>query len=85
MQHSKKMKKAPKEQSLELEGHKESKGQSIEGDSKVSSNLRSRSRLYWLFSCCGSTINIQNTYRDRDKDSEDTDSSVSGDTTNMTE
>ena len=72
MRDSKKMK---EQKSLDPEGqsHSEvnkSKGQSIEGDNKVSSNLRNRSRLYWLFSCCGSSINIQNIQRENSSSEE---------------
>ena len=71
MQHSKK-KKAVQEapELVEIRQRSASEpaipSQGITGDAKVSSNLRTRSRLYWLFSCCGSTINVSNTPPDLD-------------------
>ena len=71
MQHSKK-KKAVQEAPELVEIRPRAKtepaipSQGITGDAKVSSNLRTRSRLYWLFSCCGSTINVSNAPPDLD-------------------
>ena len=72
MQHSKKKKAAQKGETVEANFSSASDptpvapSQGITGDAKVSSNLRTRSRLYWLFSCCGSTINVSNTPPDLD-------------------
>ena len=73
MQHSKKKQKDQRDQVVEVRARSASDptvqvvpSQGITGDAKVSSNLRTRSRLYWLFSCCGSTINVSNTPPDLD-------------------
>ena len=70
MQHSKKKKQEQRGETVEIRERSKSEpvipSQGITGDAKVSSNLRTRSRLYWLFSCCGSTINVSNTPAEMD-------------------
>ena len=72
MQHSKKKKKE-KAPVVEIRPRAVSEpavpSQGITGDAKVASNLRSRSRLYWLFSCCGSVIQV-NTPTEMEEESE---------------
>lgn len=64
MQHSKKKPMTAKSEQKGPEPSNSKDRQSIEGDSKVSSNLKNRSKLYWLFSCCGSSIHIERENRE---------------------
>ena len=73
MQHSKKRVKKDQQDGVEIRQRSVSEpavpSQGITGDAKVASNLRSRSRLYWLFSCCGSVIQV-NTPTEMEEESE---------------
>ena len=68
MQHSKKKKARldPKQDEVSVYGRERSKSeppslegpQNIYGKPGVASNLRSRSKLYWIFACCAATQNV---------------------------
>ena len=64
MQHSKKKNRPEKgQESKDSSGRERSKSepppsQNIYGKPGVASNLRSRSKLYWIFACCAATQNV---------------------------
>ena len=64
MQHSKKKNRPEKgQESKDNFGRERSKSepppsQNIYGKPGVASNLRSRSKLYWIFACCAATQNV---------------------------